>query len=1108
VITPKSCKKYSVGKKEKKNKHLALEADECQYTNFFFKKSSDLLYHKNMGQKRLFLFIVAGSAVQLSFSPLSSSKKITANCFYEAAVQDIKAQDFKSAQKNIQTALRLDPDNEDYNVQLAYLYLWSKKTSTAINIFKKYPQNLDAQKGLAKGYLAEKKWNDAFEVLSKLQENNPNDETIKADLALYYFASALDEIKRSDFPLAEKKLERSLELNPQNQDAWIRLAYLYLWQERDQEAAQIFLRFPNDGDAQAGLARIEAKKERDLEISKRAQEAHTQWDDLNDQGKELLGLKKWNLAYRYYSSEPNNDEFRKKAAWALFKMGNLEEAKMVYLELFSLHPDDKNLKCALALILYQLAMDNCDQMISLLEEALYWDPENEDARIQLEILTKGKTTRTIDEKILARLAVDRKDFCTAYQLYKDLIHEDTDAYVHYLYKLGIFYRNNKKFKEAENAFLEALKWNPTEIDVRVQLANVYVDTKRWREAEAIYLDYPDYIEALKGYARFLRETDRLCAAFDVNERLFLEYPKDKEVLEGYARDFYLLGRWYHRNEWEDLAEEALRDALYLNPKHVDAKILLGSVLTGMKRFDEAALLFQEHLDQLDAQKGMARLLLEKELLPYAEALYMDLWKRNPCDQDIISGIASLYYKKGSFSYRRGCFWRARNELEYSLSLKGDNSDAEILLGNTYFALNRKALAYAFFMRNCTKDDAIEGLGRLALVCERWCEALKRYQYLYAKRGNDPDILLGLARAEAGNLYFCRAEHHYQRLYRSQYIEEAFRENFEVKRHTSPGASLDVSYIDAIEHDPQLRRAAARDFYFNSTVTAYVPINEQWRLDGSLFYGYQKELNVVRETTVNYDVGLAAAKILSRNWVTPHFDWIGWASVKRGWDRDRSSNFPFINTTRFEPGIGAIYRRRDYRLGANAYIDSFVIKNFEIRRSQLLSIWHLDADALARFECPLKWEIEAWIEARFYRDRIRNFRDEEILWLRAYVPCTHETLRAIFELDHSHFRKLTSNYFSYKKQWWPKVGGVYFNTWDRFSLELLYEHGWQFNYQLIMPIGDVLFISPFQKWLTDRFEAIGSYRICDRIRFELGGRYYRTTLPYRDWRVRGSVLFLF
>ncbi|CDR34227.1 tetratricopeptide repeat protein [Criblamydia sequanensis] len=208
--------------------------------------------------------------------------------------------DYETAEKYLIQSLEADKENMDALLKLSYVYLWQNKKELAIEGFQKilesHPEYQEAKEGLEKAYASDEKEEGPKkvslyeqELLETAKQAKSPDEALEIWLKLhnefpkkaeYSYQVGESYSKKKDFKQAEIYLKKSLELDPDNNDALLRLSYVYLWQEKFKEAIagfeKILKKDPDYQDAKDGLKKANeqqlAKNEKKDEKPKRTKE--------------------------------------------------------------------------------------------------------------------------------------------------------------------------------------------------------------------------------------------------------------------------------------------------------------------------------------------------------------------------------------------------------------------------------------------------------------------------------------------------------------------------------------------------------------------------------------------------------------------------------------------------------------------------------------------------------------------------------------------------------------------------------------------------------------------------------------------------------------------
>jgi len=256
--------------------------------------------------------------------------------------------------------------------------------------------------------------------------------------------------------------------------------------------------------------------------------------------------------------------------------------------------------------------------------------------------------------------------------------------------------------QGEQELQEAILEDPNNPDLRVSLANVYLEESRYDEAIAQYNEVlkadEDHQEALMGLGLAYREkgdTDQALSAFNK----LVEVTKGSEFADVDRRleavHYYLGGIYLERNEPAKAIEE-LQAALKIEPTDADAMYLLGNALQAQGEQDGAIAVYAVATslvpDFREAYEGMAAA-AEKQgnelMATYARAMIR-----------LLSGDPKT----------------AVRELENVVGQSPENATAYFGLGYGYEQLGQRDKALAAYQQSAEIDPsqyaAQSGLARL------------------------------------------------------------------------------------------------------------------------------------------------------------------------------------------------------------------------------------------------------------------------------------------------------------------------------------------------------------------------------------------------------------
>jgi tetratricopeptide (TPR) repeat protein len=440
-----------------------------------------------------------------------------------------------------------------------------------------------------------------------------------------------------------------------------------------------------------------------------------------------------------------------------------------------------------------------------------------------------------------------------------------------------------------------------------------------------------------------------------------------------------------------------------------------------------------------------------------------------------------------------------------------DSDVGIQLATLYFWQKRYDEAEKLYQKYPDRIESKEGLAKIAMAKGNFSDAQNYYESVIEKDQNNRYALQNLARVYAINLEFTKSKKIYEQLVEKfPKIRSGWDELLEVKLHTDPALNYNISYVEAKENDPSIKKPVVRDYYFDNNIIAFFPIFDPWRVDVKTFFSFQEERSILPTNPgVNFNAQISGAGVYSHYLFAKFWKWDLYSNVKRAWNVGYTK-FPFQNTTRVEPGTYINYNSdtQYFLLGGN--VDSYVIKNFQKQVSQLLTLKSLETMYRYTFAVRCSPELEGWFQETYYECQPKNRRDSESASLRFLVPFLEKYFKLFYTFEHRHFHRLNQNYYSFFEQWRNTFGFNLFLKSERrqVSFDLMYWHRTQGTKDLYQPIGDFIYISPWQFLKCNQIQGSLHFKVNDVFKADLSGGYYRDTLPYRAWNVQGNLYWVF
>jgi tetratricopeptide (TPR) repeat protein len=185
---------------------------------------------------------------------------------------------------------------------------------------------------------------------------------------------------------------------------------------------------------------------------------------------------------------------------------------------------------------------------------------------------------------------------------------DTDSSEFYV-KKAIELSQARKVWEADKSFQKAVKFNPTNIQARVEYGNYLVQNRK-------------FFPAVEQYAKVLEMNINHPVALEKMTELNFQLHRWNDVVmyggklanNSGAKDIkYMLGKSYYELENYGQSQKFLNEALVENPKKLEAVTLLGKVLIEMSNYKQAIAVYNKTLE-LDPNNN--QLIYELGLLYY------------------------------------------------------------------------------------------------------------------------------------------------------------------------------------------------------------------------------------------------------------------------------------------------------------------------------------------------------------------------------------------------------------------------------------------------------------------------------------------------------------
>ncbi len=278
----------------------------------------------------------------------------------------------------------------------------------------------------------------------------------------------------------------------------------------------------------------------------------------------------------------------------------------------------------------------------------------------------------------------------------------------------------QKKEEAEEAYKAALGLDPTNIDTRLSLAELYINDKRHIEGlgivEEILQENPTNISALSIQALHASRTDNFTEAEKIYAKLMTLSPKD-------ISPAYALGSVMMRQGKIKEAEIVL-ESMNKNFKNTPQTNMLAGIIAYQRQdYKKAATHFQQSVDALPSAEGLYRLAATLNLLQNSESALSNL--RRILDASPNHGLARVLTARILLQQKR--YEESEFESKKVIELFPNSAEAFHLLGSAQSALGKK-------------EEALESFGKALEISPKMTQAsMGRVNILLEQNHDDQAI---------------------------------------------------------------------------------------------------------------------------------------------------------------------------------------------------------------------------------------------------------------------------------------------------------------------------------------------------------------------------------
>jgi cellulose synthase operon protein C len=575
--------------------------------------------------------------------------------------------------EQVEFVLRRDPANVDGEQLLANLYAAQGQTENAVREMRKAidlaPRRSSSYINLAVLLVDEKKMAEAEENLHKAMDLDPKSTAPLLALATFYQQSR----RWSD---AEQQLRHAIQLDPNDANSRAALSRLYLAQNKRSDAEQTLIQAKKELGANPEGYRMLGEYYLSLGDTDRALDEfaslhrdHPKDRQVEDNYIQLL-LMKGKLAEAeqlnnaILETHPRDGAALLSKGQILLKRGKNSEAAEALQQ--SLRNDSNNAMAHYQLGLAFDAMGKSDRAESEWQQAMRLQPDMSDAYRALAMMAmrKNDTTRLMeDSQQLIRLlpsSVDGYVFRASAEFDRELVDDaqrdlakarqlapqNASPYV----LLGKFQLTQRRFKEAENAFEQALQRDSNSADALRGLIAAYTGEG---QLDKVLPRVEAQIAKVPGNASFyyldgivLAKKKDLPGAENQLQKAVQLDPNSFDAIAA-------LGQVEVARGSVDQGIADYRQALVQNPQELRFYVLLGILLESKGDWQEAERLYQRAIqlqpDYAPAANNLAYLMVQHgENIDVALGLAQAARRALPDSANVADTLGWIYCQKGVY----------------------------------------------------------------------------------------------------------------------------------------------------------------------------------------------------------------------------------------------------------------------------------------------------------------------------------------------------------------------------------------------------------------------------------------------------------------------------
>ncbi len=276
--------------------------------------------------------------------------------------------------------------------------------------------------------------------------------------------------------------------------------------------------------------------------------------------------------------------------------------------------------------------------------------------------------------------------------------------------------------------------------------NFYFQADEYKTARALYIDTltknPDYVDVKKNLARLYLTTKQFDKAKDIMMELINSNPTNP--------DYYLfLGNSYMLNGFETSAETAFRQCLMIDPNNNSAKLGLCRSLLNQEKLKEVIPIAKELID-LDAESQVYWMLLANVQIAegnITEALYsLETAKRLKCiSSEMEMTLANIYLNENLSQTAVNIYMKLLKETPEKFKAEQLKNIINALIEMNQIDLAENLYNNLKEKNVINKEDELKLQASLHVAENQLKEAVKIYEEILKENPIDPETLIAYAK---------------------------------------------------------------------------------------------------------------------------------------------------------------------------------------------------------------------------------------------------------------------------------------------------------------------------------------------------------------------------